>query len=126
MNRTGRPVSPHATIYAFPVAAISSITTRLTGVALSFGCLGLGGLDLFYGAGSSLELMQSIGSSGVLVAYPAKLAVAFPVVYHSLGGLRHFVYDYFPEKVLNNEAVPKSSVALIGASGVLSLGLMIV
>lgn len=126
MNRTGRPVSPHVTVYAFPVAAIASISTRLTGIMLSFGAFGLGGLDLFAGAGSSLELMQSLGSSGVLVAAPAKFAVAFPVVYHSLGALRHFVWDYFPDKYLNNEAVPKSSVALIGSAGVLSLGLMIV
>jgi hypothetical protein len=33
----GRPVSPHVTIYKFPVAALSSITNRVTGVALSAG-----------------------------------------------------------------------------------------
>ena len=69
--------------------------------------------------------MQAVGSSGAMVAYPAKLAVAFPLVYHSLGALRHFVWDYFPDKYLNNVDVPKSSVALIGASGVLSLGLVV-
>lgn len=34
MEKTGRPISPHVTIYAFPMAAISSITNRVTGVAL--------------------------------------------------------------------------------------------
>lgn len=33
----GRPVSPHVGHYKFPVAAISSITNRVTGVALSVG-----------------------------------------------------------------------------------------
>lgn len=33
----GRPVSPHVTIYKFPAAALSSITNRVTGVALSAG-----------------------------------------------------------------------------------------
>jgi succinate dehydrogenase (ubiquinone) cytochrome b560 subunit len=42
MKLTGRPVSPHVTIYAFPVTAISSITNRATGMALSVGCAGLG------------------------------------------------------------------------------------
>ena len=37
MNKTGRPVSPHVTIYAWPTIAISSIMVRLTGVALTVG-----------------------------------------------------------------------------------------
>ena len=36
-NLTGRPVSPHVTIYKFPVGAITSITNRVTGVALTIG-----------------------------------------------------------------------------------------
>ncbi len=35
--KKGRPVSPHVTIYKFPVTAISSITNRVTGIALSIG-----------------------------------------------------------------------------------------
>ncbi len=39
----GRPISPHVNIYKFPVPAISSITNRVTGTALSVGeyCSGL-------------------------------------------------------------------------------------
>ena len=36
-DKTGRPLSPHVTIYKFPVAAVSSITNRFTGVALWIG-----------------------------------------------------------------------------------------
>lgn len=35
--KLGRPVSPHVTVYKFPIAAISSITNRVTGVGLSVG-----------------------------------------------------------------------------------------
>lgn len=35
--KKGRPVSPHVTIYKFPLAAITSITNRVTGVILSVG-----------------------------------------------------------------------------------------
>ena len=35
--KKGRPVSPHVTIYKFPLAAISSITNRVTGCVLSVG-----------------------------------------------------------------------------------------
>lgn len=126
MNRTGRPVSPHVTIYALPVAAFASITTRVTGVMLSFGAFGVGGLDLVAGPGSSLAIMESIASQGMLVSAPAKLLVAFPLVYHSLGAFRHFVWDYFPDRLLNNEDVAKSSIALFGSAGLISLGMMVV
>ena len=43
---TGRPVSPHVTIYAFPVTALSSITNRVTGGALAVGTGGIGTLAL--------------------------------------------------------------------------------
>lgn len=39
--KTGRPISPHVEIYDFPPAAISSITNRITGVALVGGEFGL-------------------------------------------------------------------------------------
>lgn len=48
----GRPVSPHVTIYAFPVTAVSSITNRVTGCALSVGCAGLGAIELVMGSGT--------------------------------------------------------------------------
>lgn len=35
--KTGRPLSPHVTIYAFPAAALTSIANRVTGVALVVG-----------------------------------------------------------------------------------------
>lgn len=72
MKKTGRPVSPHVTIYAFPVGAISSITNRVTGVALSMGAAGLGAIEIVAGSGTSLELMQMIGSQGFLISASAK------------------------------------------------------
>jgi hypothetical protein len=47
-----RPISPHVTIYKFPTPAISSITNRVTGVAMSVGVVGMslvalgGGCDI--------------------------------------------------------------------------------
>lgn len=125
MKKTGRPISPHVTIYAFPVGAISSITNRVTGCALSFGAFGLAGLELVAGSGTSLELMQMIGSQGFLVTAPAKFVVSFPIIYHYFGAVRHFAWDYFPD-LLTNEDVPKSSWALLGGSTVVSLGLSLI
>ena len=124
MAKTGRPVSPHVTIYSFPVAALSSITNRVTGVTLSFGALGLAAAEMT-GPGSAAALMETIGSSGPLVAYSAKLAVAFPCTYHYLGAIRHLLWDRTPE-MLTSMDVEKSSYALAGASVVVTGGLMFV
>ena len=123
MKQTGRPVSPHVTIYAFPIGALSSITNRVTGCALSFGAFGLGALDMTMGSGTSLSLMQTIGSQGFLIAAPAKFAVTFCVSYHYFAALRHTAWDYFPD-YLNNVDVPKSSMALVGGTTVISAASM--
>ena len=120
MAAKGQPVSPHVSIYSFPVCALSSITTRVTGCALSFGAAGLGAVEILGGSGAALELMSSVGSAGGVVAAGAKFTVAFPVVYHYLGGLRHLVWDSKPE-MLTNVDVEKASYGLFGASALLSV-----
>eukprot|EP00934_Nitzschia_sp_Nitz4_P008898 Nitzschia sp. Nitz4//scaffold46_size129759//112040//112970//NITZ4_003523-RA/size129759-augustus-gene-0.14-mRNA-1//1//CDS//3329552661//8888//frame0 len=122
-KKTGRPVSPHVTIYAFPVGAISSITNRVTGVALSVGAFGIGGIELLAGSGSSLALMQSIGGCGFLVSAGAKFCVTYPIIYHYLGAVRHLAWDRNPD-MLENADVEKASIALLAASGVISTGFM--
>jgi len=112
-----RPVSPHVMIYSFPIVALSSITVRVTGVGLSLGLTGMASAAL---VGADVPaLMQA-------VAMPAtKFIVAFPLVYHYIGGLRHTIWDRQPETV-TNEAVEKASMALFGASTVISGGLALV
>lgn len=124
MKETGRPVSPHVTIYAFPIGAISSITNRVTGVALSLGCAGLGFVELL-GSGNALSLMQMAGSQGVFLTSAAKFVVAFPVTYHYFAAIRHFAWDNTPD-MLTNPDVEKSSYYLFGASLAASGGLMFV
>mmetsp|Transcript_20167 Transcript_20167/g.31495 ORF Transcript_20167/g.31495 Transcript_20167/m.31495 type:complete len:180 (+) Transcript_20167:96-635(+) len=119
MAKTRRPVSPHVTIYSFPICALASITTRVTGCALSFGAAGLGALEIVGGNGAAFSLMSDIGNSGLVLASGAKFAVAFPIVYHYLGGLRHLVWDNAPE-MLTNMDVEKTSYGLIGASVLVS------
>ncbi|CAN0190407.1 unnamed protein product [Ectocarpus sp. 12 AP-2014] len=116
--RTGRPVSPHVTIYDFPPAALSSIANRVTGVALVAGLYGISGATLV--GCDAAGLMSALGSSGVGPA--VKLAVSFPLVYHYLGAVRHTVWDYMPE-TLQTAGVAKTSYALLGVSGAVSLGL---
>lgn len=84
---TGRPVSPHVTIYRFPIGALTSIATRVTGGALTVGLTGISLLVL--GGADVPSLMSSLGNS--MVGVPAKVLFSFPLIYHYGSGLRHFV-----------------------------------
>lgn len=121
MAKTGRPVSPHVTVYRFPIVSISSITNRVTGVLLSVGVTGIGALTL---AGvDAPALMHTIGATPF--APILKFGVAFPLVYHYLGGVRHIMWDKAPDS-LTNDDVSKSSYLLFGSSGLLSVVLAFV
>jgi succinate dehydrogenase (ubiquinone) cytochrome b560 subunit len=124
MAKTGRPVSPHVTIYQFPIAALTSIAVRVTGVSLSIGSLGVASLEIA-SSGSALQLMNDIAMTGPVVAGMAKVVVGFPLVYHYLGGVRHLVWDHYPA-VLSNIGVEKASYALAGGSVVLTAGLALI
>ena len=64
---------------------------------------------------------------------PAKAAIAFPLVYHYAGGLRHIVWDKHSignqadkTSYLDLNSVNKSSKVIIGASVAASLGIALV
>jgi succinate dehydrogenase (ubiquinone) cytochrome b560 subunit len=122
MKKLGRPVSPHVTIYAFPITALSSITNRATGCILACGFASLGGIELVFGSGSALHLMQAVGSQGFVVATGAKFAVSFPLVFHYMGALRHFAWDAMPGRLSNHE-VEQSSYYMFGAATAVSAAL---
>lgn len=119
MKKTGRPVSPHITVYAFPVVAISSVMVRITGGMLSVGLGGVAGVALIGGVDAPSVIMASLAASGV--APVAKFAVGYPLIYHFCGGVRHAVWDHMPE-TLQNASVEQASWVLFATSSVLSLG----
>jgi succinate dehydrogenase/fumarate reductase cytochrome b subunit len=63
--------------------------------------------------------MQTIGSQGFLIAATAKFAVSYTAIYHYLGALRHFAWDFYPDMLTNTE-VEKSAYVLLGGSAVLA------
>mmetsp|Transcript_14802 Transcript_14802/g.22150 ORF Transcript_14802/g.22150 Transcript_14802/m.22150 type:complete len:187 (+) Transcript_14802:53-613(+) len=125
MSKTGRPVSPHVAIYSFPITALTSIANRVTGVALSFGTAGIGAVEIINGNGAAMALMENIAAINPIVATGAKFAVAFPLLYHYLGALRHLAWDQKPE-FLDNVSVEKASYVLAGSSLLISVGVALV
>ena len=69
-------------------------------------------------------LMSTIGDITV-IGNLAKFSVAFPLVYHYMGGIRHLMWDRMPE-MLENAKVEQSSYILIGAATAVSAALAII
>jgi len=118
----GRFVSPHLTIYKFPITALSSITNRVTGVLLTVGVTGIGALSL---AGIDVPSTLSLIGTTSVIGHVAKFAVAFPLIYHYGGGLRHLLWDRYPQ-MLDTKQVEQSSYILIGTSALLSIGAAVI
>lgn len=117
--KKGRPVSPHVSIYKFPITALTSITNRVTGTLLSVGVTGIAGLSV---VGVDVASTMSTLGSITAIGYVLKFGVSFPLIYHYLGGIRHLVWDKLPETMLQADMVEKSSYILVGSSAALSVG----
>ena len=107
-------ISPHVSIYKFPITAVSSITHRLTGLACT-------GIFILSGAYCLLqpENRNYIQKYYTDIDWKLKKAihygVFFPINYHLLGDIRHHIWDKYP-RFLQNNKVGKSSYALFGCS----------
>ena len=111
-----KKISPHLTIYKFPITAISSITNRVTG-------LGLTGLYLGYGLSRFTNADNTIQNTFNQLGDNTKRCLFFPPVfsatYHTFGGIRHIILDKYPT-YLNNHAMKKSSLLLFVGSAIIS------
>ena len=72
-------------------------------------------------------------SAAPLLVFPAKAAIAFPLVYHYAGGLRHVIWDKHSignqadkTSLLENPSVDKSSRFIVGVSIVGTIALAII
>lgn len=92
VNRGNRPLSPHLTIYRPQFTSITSILTRLTGIALLLGAVLVVWWLLAAATGASyFEL-----ADGVITSFVGDLVMAgslWALWYHFLAGLRHLYWD---------------------------------
>ena len=93
MSNNGRPLSPHLSIYRWPVTMTTSILHRATGVAMSVGFIVLCGwlLDAALGAETYDAMMTYVGSPiGKLLL----IGWSFAFFFHLSNGVRHLVWDF--------------------------------
>ncbi|MEW9834332.1 succinate dehydrogenase, cytochrome b556 subunit [Mesorhizobium marinum] len=87
-----RPLSPHLTVYRWPITMTMSILHRVTGGALYFGTLLVAWWLVAAAASESyFEFVNSIFGSwiGRLILF----GYTWALVHHLLGGVRHLVWD---------------------------------
>ena len=123
VNRGNRPLSPHLQVYRLPLAAITSIMTRITGHAL------VAGIVLI-----TWWLVAAVTSPGAFAVadWVVRSWLGFIILtgsmwalwYHLLAGLRHLAYD--AGYGLEIRQAEKSSQALIAGSVVLAVLTLIV
>lgn len=109
-----RPLSPHLKIYKFPIAAISSITNRVSGMYITIIYLG----GAFFSLSDENNKNKFFSYYNNLSIYNKKIfncTLLYPFGYHFTGGIRHLIWDAFPH-LLTNSKVASSSKLLFIAS----------
>jgi succinate dehydrogenase / fumarate reductase cytochrome b subunit len=87
-----RPLSPHMTIYRWPMTMAMSIAHRVTGTGLYFGMILFAWWLLAVAAGpNAYATFQSVVGSwiGRLVLF----GYTWALIHHMLGGIRHLIWD---------------------------------
>lgn len=120
MNNAGRPLSPHLSVYRWPITMGLSILHRITGVALSVG--------LIVFAWWLIAASEGVGAygvfAGVMDSLPGRLLLigwTYAFFYHLSNGVRHLFWDAgigFEIRHAN-----ASSWVVIAASVILTLAL---
>ncbi len=92
MNNHDRPLSPHISIYRWPVTMVSSILHRATGIAMAAGFIVLVGW-LFDAASGPDVYAKFLGAMDSTLGYVLLVGWSYAFFYHLANGIRHLVWD---------------------------------
>lgn len=117
MSNHGRPLSPHISIYRWPITMILSILHRATGIAMAVGLIVL--VAWLFDAASGPEayaVFQSV--MGSLVGKLLLVAWSMAFFYHLSNGIRHLVWD--TGRGMEKDAANRSSWVVVVSTLVLT------
>jgi len=92
MSNTEKPLSPHLSIYRWPVTMTLSILHRVTGVAMAIGLVVLAAWLVCAAAGSA-DYGQFVALLSTLVGQFMLIGWSFAFFFHFANGIRHLVWD---------------------------------
>lgn len=92
MSNTERPLSPHLSIYRWPVTMTLSILHRATGVAMSVGLVILAAWLVSAASGAD-DYDQFVTLMSTLVGRLLLIGWSFAFFFHLANGIRHLVWD---------------------------------
>ena len=92
MSNTERPLSPHLSIYRWPITMTLSILHRGTGLAMAVGFLVLAAW-LASAAAGPVEYDNFTALMSTLVGRILLIGWSFAFFYHLANGIRHLVWD---------------------------------
>jgi len=92
MSNTERPLSPHLSIYRWPITMTLSILHRATGIAMTAGLILLTAWLVNVAAGVA-EYEQFAAAMSTLVGRLVLIGWSFAFFYHLANGIRHLVWD---------------------------------
>jgi succinate dehydrogenase / fumarate reductase cytochrome b subunit len=92
MSNTERPLSPHLSIYRWPITMTLSILHRGTGVAMALGLIVLAAWLASAAAGPT-EYGRFAAQMSTLFGKLLLIGLSFAFFYHLANGIRHLVWD---------------------------------
>ena len=92
MSNTERPLSPHLSIYRWPITMTLSILHRATGIAMTAGLILLTAWLVNVAAGAA-EYKQFAAAMSTLFGRLVLIGWSFAFFIHLANGIRHLVWD---------------------------------
>lgn len=115
VNRGKRPLSPHLQVYRLPLAAITSILNRITGVGMTLASV----LIVWWFAAGAFGAEYFEFVDGLLTSIIGNIVLLGSLAalwYHMLNSIRHLIWD--TGRMMDVEIVEKSSYVVFGATAV--------
>ncbi len=118
VNRGNRPLSPHLQIYRLPLAAVTSILNRITGVGMTLAAV----LIVWWFAAGAFSAAYFDFVDGLLTSFLGHLILIGSLAalwYHMLNSIRHLIWD--TGRMMDVETVEKTSYAVFAGTALLTL-----
>lgn len=120
-----RPLSPHLQVYRLPMAALMSITHRITGAGLAAGFFLVAAFLVNAAIGESyfnavMNIATSLPGMIVLVFW------SFALYYHTFNGIRHLIWDWCPSTISKDKATASGWFILLASASATALTWMAV